>query len=139
GFANRPSFLRLMNPLKPRARFQVLVISELSRLGREQLETGYALKQLSQAGVRVWSYLHDKETVLDTPTDKFLMSAVSFAAELERDKGRLRVTDAMGRKARAGYSCGGTCFGYDNMRVVDASGRRSHVERRVNATEAAIV
>jgi DNA invertase Pin-like site-specific DNA recombinase len=68
-----------MNALKPRPRFQALVISEFSRLGREQLETGYALKLLSQAGVQVWSYLDDKETVLDTPTDKFMMSAVSFA------------------------------------------------------------
>ena len=60
-FANRPSFLRLMNALKPRASFDVLVISELSRLGREQLETGYALKQLSQAGVKIYSYLEDRK------------------------------------------------------------------------------
>ena len=51
-FDARPGFLRLMNALKPRAPFQVLIMSELSRLGREQLETGYAVKQLSQAGVR---------------------------------------------------------------------------------------
>ena len=34
-FANRPGFLRLMNSVKPRASFQVLVMSEESRLGRE--------------------------------------------------------------------------------------------------------
>lgn len=45
-FANRPGFVRLMNSLKPRPSFQALVISEESRLGREQIETGYALKQL---------------------------------------------------------------------------------------------
>ena len=38
-FANRPGFLRLMNALKPRAPFQVLVMSEESRLGREAIET----------------------------------------------------------------------------------------------------
>jgi hypothetical protein len=43
------------------------------------------------------------------------------------------------RKARAGHCCGGRVFGYDNVEIVDASGRRSHVERTVNATEAAIV
>src|SRR5438270_12095680 len=53
-FANRPGFLRLMNALKPRPRFQVLVMSEESRLGREAIETAYALKQLVQAGVRVF-------------------------------------------------------------------------------------
>jgi DNA invertase Pin-like site-specific DNA recombinase len=48
-FANRPGFLRLMNALKPRAPFQVLVMSEESRLGREAIETAYALKQLGSS------------------------------------------------------------------------------------------
>jgi len=38
-FANRPGFLRLMNALKPRPRFQILVMSEESRLGREMVAT----------------------------------------------------------------------------------------------------
>ena len=42
-FTNRPGFLRLMNALKPRPPFQVVVMSEVSRLGREQIETAYAL------------------------------------------------------------------------------------------------
>src|SRR5215475_11973088 len=50
-FDRRPGFVRLLNLLKPKASFQILIVSELSRLGREQLETGYAVKQLSQAGV----------------------------------------------------------------------------------------
>jgi DNA invertase Pin-like site-specific DNA recombinase len=56
-----PAFLRLMNALKPRAPFQVLIMSEESRLGREAIETAYALKQLVQAGVRVFFYLEDRE------------------------------------------------------------------------------
>src|SRR3989442_8976708 len=46
-FATRPGYLRLMNALTRRAPFQALVMSEVSRLGREQIETAYALKQLS--------------------------------------------------------------------------------------------
>ena len=80
-FKTRPGFMRMMNALTPEAPFDVLVVSELSRLGREQLETGYALKQLSEAGVTVYSYLQDREVLLDTPTDKFLMSAVNFTAD----------------------------------------------------------
>src|SRR4051794_26209597 len=81
-FSGRPSYMRLLNALKPRASFQVLIVSEISRLGREQFETGYALKQLDEAGVRIFSYLEDHEVALDSPTDKFLMSAVNFAAEV---------------------------------------------------------
>src|SRR5438445_9966091 len=85
-FATRPGFLRLMNALKPRAPFQVLVMSEESRLGREAIETAYALKQLVQAGVRVFFYLEDRERTLDSPTDKIMMSLTAFADELERVK-----------------------------------------------------
>lgn len=56
-FATRPGFLRLMNALKPTPPFQVLIMSEESRLGREQIEVSYALKQLVTSGVRVFCYL----------------------------------------------------------------------------------
>src|SRR5688572_16908769 len=59
-FANRPGFLRLMNALKPRPPFQVLIMSEESRLGREAIETAYALKQITTSGVRVFFYLEDR-------------------------------------------------------------------------------
>jgi hypothetical protein len=36
-------------------------MSEESRLGREAIETAYALKQIVQAGVRVFFYLEDRE------------------------------------------------------------------------------
>jgi hypothetical protein len=39
-----------MNLLEPRPPSQVLIMSEESRLGREAIETAYALKQLVQAG-----------------------------------------------------------------------------------------
>lgn len=61
-----------MNALKPRPRFQVLIMSEESRLGREATETAYALKQLVTAGVRVFFYLEDRERTLDSPTDKIM-------------------------------------------------------------------
>ncbi len=144
-FATRPGFLRLMNALKPRAPFQILVMSEESRLGREQIEVAYALKQLTQAGVRVWLYLEDRERTLDSPTDKLLMSVTAFADELERERARQRTHDALLRKARAGRVAGGVVFGYTNREVLsaaaDAGGRprRAHVERVVNTEEAVIV
>ena len=54
--------------------FQVLVMSEESRLGREAIETAYAPKQFVTAGVRVFVYLEDRERTFDSPTDKLLMS-----------------------------------------------------------------
>jgi len=128
-----------MNSLKPRPEFQVLIMSEVSRLGREQIETAWALKHLSTAGVRCFSYLDDKELLMESATDKFLLSAVNFAAEIEREKGRQRTRDAMVRKAHAGHVTGGGCFGYRNVEIVGPDGKRSHVEREIEPTEADII
>jgi site-specific DNA recombinase len=116
-----------------------LIISELSRLGREQFETGYAMKQLSQAGVRIVSYLDGKEVQLETPTDKFIVAAVNFASEMESAKARQRVTDAMSRKAARGQVCGGDCYGYRNVEMKNTDGRRSHVDRQIEQSEAEVV
>jgi site-specific DNA recombinase len=133
-FANRPGFLRLMSALKPRPPFQVLVMSEESRLGREAIETAYALKQIVTAGVRVFFYLEDRERTLDSPTDKIMLSLTAFADELEREKARQRTYDAMQRKARAGHVTGSACFGYRNIRT--AAG---HVERQIDNAEAEVI
>jgi DNA invertase Pin-like site-specific DNA recombinase len=92
-FANRPGFLRLVNALTPRPPFQMLVISE-SRLGREQQEVGYAFKQLVTAGVRIFLYLEDRERLLESATDRFMLSVATFAGEMEREKARQRTYDA---------------------------------------------
>ena len=106
---------------------------------RKSTDQSYALKQLITAGVRVFIYLEDRERTFDSPTDKLLMSVTAFADELERQKAGLRVYDAMSRKARAGHVTGGRVFGYDNLDVLDASGQRSHVERRINEAEAVVI
>src|SRR5262245_6416112 len=59
--AGRPGLARLLNALSPRPPFQVLVMSQESRLGREQIEAAYVLKRITDAGVRVWFYLSDQE------------------------------------------------------------------------------
>lgn len=135
----RPGLARLMNALKPKPEFQFLVMSAESRLGREQIQTAYALQQITDAGVRVWFYLTDQERKLDTAMDKVMLSLTNFAAEMERERAMQRVFDAMQRKAKAGHVCGGSCFGYDNVVITDAHGRRSHVERRINEAEAWVV
>lgn len=144
-FVKRPGLIRLMNSLKPKPPFQVLVMSEESRLGREQIQTAYAFQQLMDAGVRVFFYLTDQERTLNTAMDKVMLSLTNFAAEMEREKCQQRVYDSLLRKAKAGHVTGGKVFGYDNHVVAgavpDAQGnpRRSHVELRINEAEADVV
>jgi DNA invertase Pin-like site-specific DNA recombinase len=135
----RPGLARLLNALKPRPPFQVLVMSEESRLGRESIEVAYALKAFVQAGVRVFLYLEDRERTIDSPTEKLLMNVAAFADELERERARQRTYDVLLRKAKALHVTGGKVFGYDNVEVAGADGRRLHVMRRINEDQAAVV
>ena len=115
-FANRPGFLRLMNALKPRAPFQALIMSEESRLGREAIETAYALKQLVQAGVRMFFYLEDRERTLDSPTDKIMLSLkLSPMSSSARRRGSGPTTPCCGRRGR-GTSWAGRASGIATSR-----------------------
>jgi DNA invertase Pin-like site-specific DNA recombinase len=139
-FLKRHGFLRLMNALKPRPAFQVLIMSEESRLGRESIETAFRLKEIITSGVKVFYYLEDRERVFGSPTDKLLLNVTTFAAEMEREKARERTHDALVRKARAGHVPGGSVYGYENVEITapDAS-KRLYVERRINESEAEVV
>lgn len=144
-FVKRPGLIRLLNALHPRPPFDVLIMSEESRLGREQIETSYVLKQILDAGVKVFFYLDNRERKLETAMDKLLLSLVNFASEMEREKARQRTYDALLRKAKAKQVVGGLVYGYDNIDVKsDAPGpdgkyKRAHVVRRINENEASIV
>ncbi len=129
----RPGLARLLNALKPRPAFDVIILSEVSRIGREQTQTGHVFGLIHRAGVQVFSYLDDRQILLETAIDKVMLNLTAFAAEIEREKARQRTRDAMLRKARAGHVTGGRVFGYDNVRV------DGHVERRINDREAAVI
>src|SRR5260370_29281114 len=116
-FVNRPGLVRLLAALdqKPRP-FDMLIMSEESRLGREQIETSYVLKQLTDAGVRVFLYLEDRERTLDNAMDKVMLSLSNFASEREREKAGQRTYAAMPRKVKAGHATGGKGYDYQNAR-----------------------
>jgi site-specific DNA recombinase len=132
-FVNRPGLLRMLNNL---AQFDIIIMSELSRLGREQYETGTALASIAAKRVRIWFYLDDKELKFESAVDKFMVTAISFGAELEREKASQRSRDALERKWRNGYVSGGLTYGYDNLVVNGANGERDHSEYRINEGQA---
>jgi DNA invertase Pin-like site-specific DNA recombinase len=94
-FQKRPGFLKLMASLGKRTPFEVLILSEPSRLGREQIETSYAIKRLADAGVTVYCYLDDKVLSVSTALDKVMLGLTGFASEVERERtrGRTRCGD----------------------------------------------
>lgn len=139
-FSARPGFVRMMNALKPRPRFQVVIMSEESRLGRESIETAYALKEIVRAGVRVFYYLDDRERTLASPTDKMLLAMSGIADEFERVRASQRTKDKLADKFRSGYATGKLAFGYRRVEVLNATGdKRSHTLAEIDPEAAAIV
>ena len=126
-----------MNDLKPRPTFDVLIMIEESRLGREANEVGFALKQLVTSGVRVFCYLTDTERTLNSPIEKAMLSLQAMADEMEHEEARQRTSDAMLQMFDLGLVTGGRVFGYDNQRLRDGS--REYTHRRVNEEHAAVV
>lgn len=101
-FLKRPGYLALMNALRPRPPFQVLIVMDQSRLGRSLDEVPYTLKRITDAGVRVYCYLTDSEVKRDTASDRFMVSAIAFVDDMHREQSRQRTYDAMQRKAARG-------------------------------------
>jgi site-specific DNA recombinase len=132
-FERRPGFVALMDALRPTPPFTALIMSEESRLGRNTNEVPYAIGRLVKAGVEVWCYRDRRRISLDTPIEKFMVTATSFAADMERWLAQQRSVETMLRKARAGHVTGGRVFGYDNVR------KDGHVERVVKDAEAEVV
>ncbi len=143
-FVKRPGFRRLMDTLDPRPPFRALIMSEESRLGRDQIETTYALKQIIDAGVRVFVYLDEREITLADATQTAMVQLRGFGAAMEREQASKRTYDALLRKAKGRQVTGGRVYGYANVDVLgepDQDGRRTrlHVERKIHSDQAGIV
>lgn len=142
-FEKRPGFMRMMGTL-PRPPFGVLIVSERKTIGREMSQTSYVIKQLAEAGVEIFEYMHGKSLTPRNAMDKVVGALQGFTDEKAREETSERVHEAHTRLHRAGRVVGGRVFGYRNQDVfngVDRDGRplRSHVERVRDPVEEAVV
>jgi site-specific DNA recombinase len=135
-FVNRPGLLRLQLALRPKPDFDVLLVRDLDRIGRESIETSYVLKQFVDAGVTVIEYSTGKELLLDSPTDKLMLAIGTFGGEQERAMASARTRAAMVRLVQQGRSSGGTCYGYDVISTLKGGKR---VTGKVKLEEQALV
>jgi site-specific DNA recombinase len=125
--------------------FTLLLVTDKDRLGRENYETGYCLKQLAVAGVQVVEQKTGLAIALATPTDRVLVQVNNFAAEVERVQSSHRTHQALRLKAQERHVTGGSVFGYTNQDVypagIDPQARpkRLHVIRVINEPEAEVV
>ena len=120
-YQNRPGLLRLMASLK---NFDVVVMSEISRLGRDMVRNAVVIDEIRGASVQLWYYLTAEQEHADTPEQRIMVTLRSFAAEVERAKNSQRTRDALERKALRGQNAGGRVYGYRNVWIMEDDERR---------------
>jgi len=123
----RPGFQRMLTYVLDErkrqrgGRLDVLIVSEESRLGREQTETNYRLKQIVAAGVRVFCWgdspEHGREIRMGTAMEKFSQGVAAFRDEAEVERISQRVSSALGDRFERGEPVGGRCYGYRDGKV----------------------
>jgi DNA invertase Pin-like site-specific DNA recombinase len=131
---HRAGWNALIAALEPRPPFGVVVVSELSRIGRDSVRTPAAVLQLEEAGVEIRSYLTDTPITLGDESGEIMTVVHSLTASFERRRARQRTYDALRRRAEAGAVTGGRTFGYLNYRNGDG-----YVHRVIEEGEAVIV
>ncbi len=84
----------------------ILIVSELSRLGRSMLEIMTLLRELSEKGVRVFAVKGGYELSGDSLQAKIMAMVLCMASEIERDLISQRTREALARKKREGIRLG---------------------------------
>ena len=137
-FQNRPGFQALIATLKPK-QFDAIVCSEPSRLGRDMTFTAYHVRQIVDAGVRIFYYLTGEEEKADTPEARLIGTIKGYADEMERVRARQRVRDAHYRLASQGFSTGTKVYGYRSTPVYPGGDRPTPVKLEIHPEEAQVV
>jgi site-specific DNA recombinase len=127
----RPGYQKMLEDARA-GRFEVLVAEALDRLSRDQENVAGLFKQLSFAGVRLFTLSEGEVSELHVGL-KGTMNAL-FLKDLAQKTRR-----GLEGRVRQGKSGGGLCFGYDVVHSVDTAGEPVHGERRINQIESAIV
>lgn len=118
---DRPGYQRL---LADSARFDVIVVDDLSRFSRDSVEVQQQIRRLRFAGVRVVGVSDSIDT--DDKAHKLGVGLRGLMGELYLDELRDKTHRGLKGKALAGNSAGGLPYGY---RVVGVGGRMIDPER----------
>lgn len=85
----------------------ILIVSELSRLGRSTGDVINLIKEMAERGIRVIAIKQNIDINGDRDmTSKIMVTIFSLLAELERDMISLRTKEALAAKKRQGISLG---------------------------------
>lgn len=110
GNEDRAGFKELIEKIENKE-FDILIITELSRLSRTVITTLNILDKAKNNGIQVISVLQNIDTT--TPTGNAMLAISSVFAQMERDNLKSRVKNTLDTIASSGVHTGGVApFGY---------------------------
>lgn len=125
--------------------FECILLDDLSRHGRDMVESATIYRDLSAIGVRIVSVADGIDT--STASSKMPFYFKGMMNELFLDDLRLKVVRGLKSQIIMGYSTGGCMYGYTTEAVLDPNGSEDRFGRPVrfgckiivNELEAAVV
>jgi len=131
-FIRRPGLNLLLDAVERKA-FDVLVVWEQSRLGRDTFRTGSLIQTIEDAGIKIVSYSDGSAITLEGDMGEFGTFMKGHTDAAAKKLASKRVREAHGDKTVLGHATGQRTLGYDLKRVGD------HTERVINRKQADII
>lgn len=98
-------------------RFDVLIVDDLSRLSRDEIELKRVLRKFTFQGLRVVGVLDGYDS--SRKGHKLQASIYGIKNEIYLDDLREKTHSGMKGRAEAGFNCGGRTYGYRNVPIED--------------------
>ena len=113
-FTKRPGLAALLAAVEgvQQPPFEVLLMSEQSRLGRDTLLTLALIKRLEDAGLALYGYLDDSQITVAQDTDEIREFIRAWAGSQEHRKASQRTRSVARRTVEAGRRHGGKLYGF---------------------------
>src|SRR5262245_47893985 len=107
-WVDRPEYNRMKSDIDvTRPPFQILIVADLSRIGRDATRTPHEINVIEQNDIEIWSYLDDRRISVEDESGEIEVSFKSIASSFQRRQASKTASDELTKRAREGYVAGG--------------------------------
>ena len=115
---NRPGYLAMLAAAKAKA-FDVLLVDDLSRLSRDDIETKQTIRRLTFSGIRIIGVSDGYDS--STKGAKIQATVRGMMNEIYLDDLAEKTHRGQTGQALKGFNCGGRAYGYRHVPITDLS------------------
>ena len=107
-------------------KFNIILVEDLSRLGRDQVEREHAIRRFEYLGIRVIGVSDGYDSNSGNITRKIQRGVKGLMDELYLDELAKKTHRGLEGKALLGHSCGGRAYGYSSIPIEDPTRTNSN-------------